>query len=207
MGLQIKQRRSWKPRFLLWTGVYGGIAGVLALWLFWQHPENWSLLAIYGMAVVITLVDGVSVWQRQQRAIWNELITFAAVCLSAPLAYAATVGMVTRPVMGLWLLNALFFSSAIFTVKLQKIKTSSLVPRVVFHAVATGIVALIWQVHWLSPITAAAFGVVLIKFGGIVWQKDWYCHTKIQHVSQEETGSSLLFFAIVTLSLLPPYLN
>ena len=207
LGLQIKQRRSWKPRFLVWTGVYGGIAGVLALWLFWQHLENWSLLAIYGAAVVATLVDGVSVWQRQQRAIWNELITFAAVCLSAPLAYTATVGMVTGPVIGLWVLNTLFFSSAIFTVKLRKIKTSSLGPGGVFHAVATGIVALLWQVHWLSPITAAAFGVVLVKFGVIVWQKDWYCHTKIQHVAQVETGSSLLFFAIAALSLLPPYLN
>ncbi|MEM7061655.1 MAG: YwiC-like family protein [Cyanobacteria bacterium P01_B01_bin.77] len=207
LGLQIRQRRSWKPRFLVWAGGYGGVAGAIALWLFWQQPENWTLLAICGAAVVATLIDGVSVWQRQQRAIWNELITFAAVCLSAPLAYAATVGMVTWPVIGLWLLNALFFSSAIFTVKLRKIKTASIVPGIIFHIVATGIVILLWQVHWLSPVTAAAFGVVLIKFGAILWQKDWYCHTKIQHVAQVETGSSLLFFAIAALSLLPPYLN
>ena len=102
--LQIKQRRSWKPRFLLWTGIYGGIAIAIAAWLFWHDPENGSLLIIYGLALIATVIDSVLVWQRQQKSILNELITFAAVCLSAPLAYAATVGMLPLSVVGLWIL-------------------------------------------------------------------------------------------------------
>lgn len=62
--LQIKQRRSWKPRFLLWAGVYGGIAMAIATWLFWSNQENWPLLIIYGAALAATLIDGALVWQR-----------------------------------------------------------------------------------------------------------------------------------------------
>lgn len=205
--LQIRQRGNWKPRYLMWLGSYGGSAIAIALYLFWQHQDNWPLLLIYGAAMVAILVDSVAVWWHQHKAVWNELITFAAVCLSAPLAYGATTGKLSWPVMGLWMLNTLFFSSAIFTVKLRKSRTASIVPGLIFHVIATGIIALLWQVQWLSPITVAAFGVVLLKFGLILWQKDWYCRAKIQRVAQLETASSLVFLAIAALSLLPAHLN
>lgn len=215
--LQIKQRRSWKPRFLVWAGVYGGIAITIAAWLFWLNLEtwkgdeswleSWALLIIYGVALAATLVDGVLVWKRQQKSRVNELVTFAAVCLSAPLAYVATTGTLPLTMIGLWLLNTLFFSSAVFTVKLRKVRTASVVPGLIFHCLATILIVLLWQIHWLLPITAAAFGVAWLKFGLILWQKDWYCHTKIQHVAMLETGASLLFFAIAALSLLPSHLT
>lgn len=205
--LQIRQQRRWKPRLLLWAGIYGGIAIAIALWLLWQSQVRWPLWGIYGVAIAATLVDGVSVWQRQQKSVWNELITFAAVCLSAPLAYTVTAGGLSWPVVGLWILNSLFFSSAIFSVKLRKRREASIIPGLIFHSVATGIILGLWQVHWLSLITAAAFGVVLLKFGLILCLQDWYRHTKIQRVALLETVTSLLFLAIAALSLLPPHLN
>jgi hypothetical protein len=205
LTLQIKQRRSWKPRFLLWMGVYGGAAIAIAAYLYWRSSEREALLLIYSAALAATLVDGVLVWQRQQKSVLNELITFAAVCLSAPLAYQVTTGALPLSVIGLWILNTLFFSSAIFSVKLRKVRTASVMSGGVFHALATGIAVLLWQMHWLMPVTAAAFGVALLKFGFILWRKDWYCHTKIQSVAMLETVASLLFLAILALSLLPPY--
>ncbi|MEM1252720.1 MAG: YwiC-like family protein [Cyanobacteria bacterium P01_H01_bin.21] len=205
--LQIKQRHSWKPRFLVWTGIYGGIAGAIALWLFWQRHDNWSLPGIYGVVLVAAIVDSVSVRWRQQKSVFNELVTFAAVCLAAPLAYVATVGTLSTGVIALWLLNTLFFSSAIFTVKLRKVREASITSGLIFHTIALGLVVTLWQLHWLAPITAAALGVSLLKFGFILWQKDWYCNTKIQHVAMLETVASLLFLLIVALSLLPPYLT
>ncbi|MEM9217850.1 MAG: YwiC-like family protein [Cyanobacteria bacterium P01_F01_bin.150] len=211
LALQIRKRRSWKPRFLAWFTIYGGVSGAIALWLLFQsfsHQQPlWPLLGIYGVAIAVAVVDAISVWQRQQKAIWNELITFAAICLSAPLAYVATLGDLSWQVIGLWILNTLFFSSAIFTVKLRKLKTSSIMPGLIFHSVATVVIALLWQVHWLAPFTAAAFGVVLLKFGLILWQKEWYRSAKIQYVAQVETLSSLLFLVIAALSLLPSHLN
>ena len=30
---QIKQRKSWKPRLLVWGSLYSGVAGAIALWV------------------------------------------------------------------------------------------------------------------------------------------------------------------------------
>lgn len=129
--LQLKQRRSLKPRFLVWGSLYSAVAVAIAFWLYLHSPV---LLWIYSGAVAALIVDAVYVLYREQKFIFNELITFAAVCLAAPLAYAATTGSLAVSAMGLWVLNTLYFSSTIFTVKLRKTKTSSPVPGVVYHA-------------------------------------------------------------------------
>jgi hypothetical protein len=76
------------------------------------------LLWLYLGAIATFLVDSAAVFYRRQKSIWNEFLTFAAVCLAAPLAAIATTGTASIALLGLWLLNTLFFSSAIFTVKL-----------------------------------------------------------------------------------------
>ena len=129
--LQLKQRRSLKPRFLVWGGLYSAVSVAIAFWLYLSSP---ILLWLYLGAVAALIVDAVSIFHREQKSIFNELITFAAVCLSAPLAYAATTGTISATAIGLWVLNTLFFSSTIFTVKLRKTKTSSPIPGVMYHA-------------------------------------------------------------------------
>ncbi|MEO1299427.1 MAG: hypothetical protein AAFW75_27365 [Cyanobacteria bacterium J06636_16] len=54
-------------------------------------------------------------------------------------------------------------------------KTVLVKPSLVFHGVALGLVLILWQVHWLSPATASALSVAILKWGLIPWQKDWYC--------------------------------
>ena len=201
--LQIKQRHSWKPRFLLWGGIYAGLALGIAIYLYSQTPLLW---AVYLGAIAAFMIDAVSVYVRQQKSIANELLTFGAVCLAAPLAYIATVGTGSVPVVGLWLLNSLFFSSAIFTVKLRKPKTTSLVPGLVYHAIASLLVFGLWYMNWLAPITAIAFVVALLKFSLILLQLDWYKSSPIRHVALLETLSSICFFVIVAVSVLPPHL-
>ncbi len=202
--LQIKQRKSWKPRFLLWGTIYGGVAWAIALWFLWKSQAVFPLLPIYGVALAALVFDLVSVWHRQQKSLLNELVTFAAICLSAPLAYSVTTGRISTVAIALWVLNALFFSSAIFTVKLRKTKTASIIPGIVFHGIAIAIVLALWLTGWLAPITASAFGVALLKFTLILWQKNWYCRTRIQQVALVETGSSLTFLAVVAFSLINP---
>lgn len=201
--LQIKQRRSLKPRFLIWGGVYAVISGATALYLYLNYPV---LLWIYAGAIAALVVDAFSVLRKEQKSVFNELITFAAVCLSAPLAYAATTGTISISVMGLWALNTLFFSSSIFTVKLRKLKTSSLIPAVIYHAIATSIVVALYWLGWLSPVTALAFGLALLKFGIIALNQQWYRTAKIQFVAMLETGTAFAFLTIVALSILPAQL-
>jgi hypothetical protein len=153
------------------------------------------------------MVDAISVFHREQKSIANELITFAAVCLSAPLAYAATIGTISAGVIGLWAINTLYFSSTIFTVKLRKPKNSSLVPGMVYHAIATLVVVALYWLGWLSPVTALAFGVALLKFGIVALNQQWYKSAKIQLVAMLETGAAFYFLTIVALSVLPAHLT
>ncbi|NEP56058.1 MAG: YwiC-like family protein [Symploca sp. SIO2G7] len=194
---QIRQRRRWKPRFLFWGSIYAGISLVAGGYLYLQTP---MLLWIYLGAIAALAIDGISVLYRQQRNYANELLTFTAVCLSAPLAYLATTGTLTISVMGLWLLNTLFFSSAIFTVKLRKPKTASLIPPVVYHIVAAAIVTGLCLLGWLTPIAALSFGIALLKLGFILLRKDWYRTTRIYNVAKLETLCGLSFMGIVMMS-------
>ncbi len=203
---QIKQRKSWKPRLLLWASLYGLVVGAIALWLLWHNSDRFPLLLIYATAIAALIFDVVSVWHRQQKSRLNELVTFAAICLLAPLTYTVTIGTISKAVIALWVINSLFFSSAIFTVKLRKTKTASIIPGIIFHGIASAIILALWLTGWLLPITASAFGVALVKFILILWQKDWYCTTKIQQVALLETVSSLAFLVIVAFSVLPAHL-
>ena len=145
---QIKQRKTWKPRLLLWASLYGGIAVAIALWLLWHNSDIFPLLLIYGGAIAALIFDAVSVRQRQQKSRLNELVTFSAVCLLAPLAYTVSLSNIAQVAqreahffeIALWILNTLFFSSTIVTVKLRKIKTASIIPGIIFHGMATGII-------------------------------------------------------------------
>lgn len=209
LEMQIKQRRSWKPRFIFWGGFYAIISGVMvalrtaegiALWLYLSYP---ILLWIYLAAIAALIIDAVFVFQKARKSVFNELITFAAVCLATPFAYAATTGTISVGVIGLWILNTLFFSSAIFTVKLRKSKPNLMISAVVYHAIAPIIILVFYALHWFSLITALAFSLAFLKLVFIAINLEWYRTTKIQYVALLETGTALAFLAIVALSVLP----
>ena len=204
--LQIKQRRSLKPRFLVWGGLYSSVTLVSAIYLYLDLQHS-ILLWVYLGAIAAFVIDATTVFYRQQKSIANELITFAAVCLSAPFAYAATTGTLSSLVLGLWALNTLFFGSAIFSVKLRKPKTSSLIAGGVYHAIALLMVSGLYSFGVLLLLTALSLSIVLLKFGLIVWQRSWYCTTPIQTVALIETLSALGFLIVVALSVLPAHLT
>ncbi len=202
--LQIKQRRSLKARFLVWGGLYAAVALAIAIHLSLQHS---ILLWLFWGAIAAFLIDTTAVFYRKQKSITNELITFAAVCLSAPFAYAATTGTISSLVLGLWALNTLFFGSAIFSVKLRKPQTRSLIPGGVYHAIALLIVIGLYCFGILPLLSVLALGIVLLKFGLIAWQQAWYHTASIQTVALIETLSALSFLVVVALSVLPARLT
>ncbi|MCX7592777.1 MAG: YwiC-like family protein [Fischerella sp.] len=198
--MQIKQRRTLKPRLLFWGGLYAVISGGIAIWLYLSYPV---VLWIYAAALAALIIDTFSVVQREQKSVFNELITFAAVCLSTPFAYAVTTGVISSSVMGLWVLNTLFFASAIFTVKLRKPKTISVIPGIIYHAVATLIVFFLHWLGWLSTAAVFGFGLALMKFGIVTLNQEWYRTAKIQVAAILESTTAFAFLTIVTLSVLP----
>jgi hypothetical protein len=204
LTLQIKQRSSLKSRFLFWGTVYSLIALVGGVYLAFSFP---LLLGIYGVAILTFIIDAIAVYYKKQKAIWNEFLTFASVCLVTPLAYGATKGDFIPEVWGLWVLNTLFFASAIFTVKLRKPKTASLLPSLTYHGVAIGVVGLVWYLGLLPSFSVLAFMIVLVKLSVIIVFADWYKTTKIQNVAILETLSAIVFLAFLTFAVLPSHLN
>jgi hypothetical protein len=185
----------------------------IAAYLYWRTGDRFStLLWIYLGAIVALLSDSFSIWHREQKSIANEMITFGAVSLSASFAYVVTTNSMAPIAIGLWLLNTLFFSSSIFTVKLRKLKQDEqLQPAIqrliLYHLFATGFVMGLYLFDILSLFTAVSFGIVLIKVGLILWQRQWYCTARIQSVAMLETLSALIFFSLTAISVLPQKLS
>lgn len=201
--VQLKLRKNWKPRFLLWGGVYGAISISLAILLWLQSPR---LLWLYFLAIIIFIADGMAVVLKKHKSITNEIIGFAGISLSAPLAYCATTGNLSFEAMGIWILNTLFFSSAIYTIKLRRKKTRSLKPGIIYHGVSAIIVVGLYSLNYLSLVTALCFTVALIKFGVVNFVLDWYRKAKFQFIAIFETRFALIYIAIACISLLPAHL-
>ncbi|MEL4896673.1 YwiC-like family protein [Crocosphaera sp. Alani8] len=201
--VQLKQRRTWKPRFLIWGGIYGISALSLAVVLWFHSPV---LLPIYLLAIAALIADGVAVLHQKHKCITNELISFAAICLASPLAYGATTGNLSMEAFGMWILNTLFFSSAIYTIKLRKKRTQSLTPGIIYHGLSALIIVGLYELDCLSLITALSFAVVLIKFGIVNCVLEWYRQAKFQAIAIFETRFALVYTAIACISVLPAHL-
>lgn len=201
--VQVKQRSRLKHRYAIWAGIYGMIAVWIAGWLWIQSP---ILVWIYLIAACALIFDVIAVIKRKHKSILNELVIFAAICLSTPLAYGATTGSISLEAITIWILNTLFFGSAIFTIKLRRKKTSSLKPGIVYHLIASLIVIGFFAVGWLKLVTALAFTVVLIKFAVVISFRDWYEKAKFHSVALLETRFALVYVAIAAISVLPAHL-
>ncbi|MEO0932487.1 MAG: YwiC-like family protein [Cyanobacteria bacterium J06641_2] len=201
--VQVKRRSKWKPRYAIWAGIYGVMAVCIAGWLWIQSP---ILVWIYLIAVCALIFDVIAVIKRKHKSILNELVIFAAICLSTPLAYGATTGSFCVEAITIWILNTLFFGSAIFTIKLRRKKTSSLKPGIVYHLIASLIVIGFFVVGWLKLVTALAFAVVLIKFAVVIGFRDWYLKARFHSVALLETRFALVYVAIAAISVLPAHL-
>jgi len=205
--VQIKRRRRWRPRYLVWASVYGGAALAIALWLSFQHPVLWWIMVA---GIVALGLDVLAVFQHNHKAVANEIVMFVAICLSTLFVYGATADEMTTQALGLWILNSLFFASAVFSVKLRKKKTSSLQPGVIYHAVAIAIVATIYAVGWLSLftslVTSLVFSVALIKLAVVVCWQNWYRTCRFEHIARFETYFALSYTFLAALTVLPPKL-
>ena len=201
--VQIKLRKRPKPRYLIWGGIYGLIALFLAIFL-WQQSH--SLLWLYFLAIVGLVADAIAVVKRKHKSRVNEIIGFAAISLSAPFAYGATTGGITLEAMALWILNTLFFSSAVYTIKLRRKKTAAFKPGVIYHGIAALIIFGLYGLNYLSLVTALSFSVALFKFLTVFEFRDWYRQAKFHSVAIFETRFALLYIAIASISLLPAHL-
>lgn len=199
----IKQRKNLKLRYLVWGGIYGSTALVLAIYLWFQAS---ALVWLYLLAIIGLITDAIAVVNGKHKSITNEIIGFAAICLAAPLAYGATVGSLTIQAMAIWILNTLFFSSAIYTIKLRRKKTAAFRPGIIYHCIATLIIASLYYFDCLSLVTALSFAIALIKLLTVYGFRNWYRRAKFHSIAIFETRFALVYIAIVSISVLPAHL-
>ncbi|MEM9447868.1 MAG: YwiC-like family protein [Cyanobacteria bacterium P01_E01_bin.6] len=200
LTVQIKQRRSLKPRYLIWAGLYGSGAIAIVTWLTIQH--HCLFWVCCGGAIALG-ANVLAVLHHQQKAANVEILMFTAICLSTMLAYGATAGSLDERALGLWALNAFFFSSAVFTIKLRKVKTSSLKGGLLHHGIAVLGIALLCGFGWLSLFTALTFAMALLKLAVIIWQRNWYCNCRFEYIARFETYFALSYIALACLTVLP----
>lgn len=131
---------------------------------------------------------------------------FAAICLATLFVYGTNTGTLTPQAIGLWLLNSLFFASAVFTIKLRKVKTSSLRGSLVYHGVAIALTAALYWLGWLSLFTALTLGVALLKLAVVILFRDWYRNCRFEYIARFETYFALTYTALACLTVLPEYM-
>ena len=201
--VQIKLRKNLKHRYLVWGGIYSFIALSLAILLWFKAP---TLLWLYILAIIGLIADGMAVTKGKHKSRVNEIIGFAAISLSAPLAYTATTGSLSIPAMAIWILNTLFFSSAVYTIKLRRKKTSAFTPGVIYHCVAALIITTLYCFNYLSLVTALSFAIALLKLLTVFGFRDWYLRAKFHSIAIFETRFALVYIAIASISVLPAHL-
>lgn len=203
LTVQIKQRRSLKPRYLFWAGLYGSSALAIALWLTDNHPV---LIWVCLGGAIAMLLNAIAVYKRRQKTISTEVSMFMAICLSTLFTYSTTTDTLSMQAIALWLLNSLFFASAVFTIKLRKVKTSSLEGGLIYHGGAILIVMLLYGLGWLKLWTALGFAIAVLKLLVIIWQRDWYCNCRFEYIARFETYFALSYTALACVSVLPAHL-
>ncbi|MGK7946495.1 MAG: YwiC-like family protein [Microcystaceae cyanobacterium] len=203
LTVQLKQRRSWKLRYLIWFGLYGTGALVIATVLTLQHP---SLIWVCCGGAIAMMINMLAVVRRKQKIIATEIVMFTAICLSTLFAYGATADQLNLQAVGLWVLNTLFFCSAVFTIKLRKTKTSSLRGGLIYHSSAIAILALLYGLGALKLLSALTFMIALLKLLVIIWQRNWYCNCRFEHIARFETYFALIYTALACLTVLPAHL-
>ena len=201
--VQIKLRKNLKPRYLVWSGIYGSISLSLAIFFWFQAS---ILLWLYLLAIIGSIADGIAVIKGKHKSRVNEIIGFATISLSAPLAYGATTGNLNAEAIAVWILNTLFFSSAVYTIKLRRKKTSAFKPGVIYHSIATVIIAALYYFNYLSLVTALSFAIALLKLLIVFGFRDWYRQAKFHSIAIFETRFALIYVAIAAISLLPAHL-
>jgi hypothetical protein len=113
-GVRPEVRRLW----ILWAAGWAGLGLICVLGVVFGY-ERPGLLWL-GFAVVPLLT--VHLWlteRREDRSIPAELLGIAALTLTAPAAWYTATGQWVPDGWQLWLLCLLYFSSAVFFVKMQ----------------------------------------------------------------------------------------
>ncbi len=163
------------------------------LWIRWA--AGWAALGLACVVILVTVFErgrllllgtgalpllGVHLWlteRREDRSTPAELLGIVALTLTAPAAWYTVTGRITPDGWWLWFLCVLYFSSAVFFVKMQVsrfLKTERFVSlrrrHVAYHAVMVVCVAAATAAGPVSPWIASGYVPILVRSAaGALW--------------------------------------
>ncbi|HEX5324901.1 MAG TPA: YwiC-like family protein [Capsulimonadaceae bacterium] len=219
IGLLLRRRGEAGTTFWLWVFLSLSFAGAGPLLL---HFHAWALVQIGVIAAILfglhALLLMIPARRRLDRSQWGELLAVGALTLTAPAAYIAIQGHLDGFAWCLWVACFLYFSSAIFYVKMllaaAKVKGDFgwrdrwRVGRdtVIYHAVLAAIIILVTVVMG-GPgaiLSAIAYLPIIVRaFAG--WARLSNKLPPLKRVGLAETFYSLWFAVFFTWSLLLPH--
>ncbi len=152
-----------------WLFGYTGIAAVAAAPLIFHHGL-W-LLAPFGMAAVASLsVHAWMIYARSERSFAAELMSILGLTSVAAVTDYVIQGTFDRRALLLWLLNALYFISSIFYVKMlvsrfsRKGDARALVWLCgTYHGILLIIVGMFAWLQWMPAMVVLAFVPIVIR--------------------------------------------
>jgi hypothetical protein len=214
LALALKAQRRRKPlerSLLIWAGIYLAISGMGGVWLV-STGQRPGLLAFAPLAGILSLAYLRQVARRTESSVLGELIGIAGLVLSAPGAYYASTGRFDATAGALWALHTLYFSGAVFYIKLKvREQTRREAPprlsaRLVagraclaYQTTALTLVALLTLLRWMPALAPLALIPVTIKalVGALRWQDRR--SLSLLRLGLAEVAHSLLFGVMTVL--------
>lgn len=186
-----------------WTLVYFALALAPAVWL--VAVDQLRLLPVFasffGIMIVIHLYW---MFTRRDRKLYAELAAVAALTSSAPACRYVMIGSLDREAFVLWALNALFFASSVFYLKMRvgRIAKNNTSPRAsylsaAYHFSLTLALALLCLNSLISWMVLLAFVPVVVRaFAGMM------AHGKLSltRIGISEIAFTAIFVCLMALS-------
>lgn len=113
-------QKSYKAdtrKAFLWLAIYTAAMTVFAAPLFLMY-KKWLLLIFFALSLPMLVVH-IFYSSENFRSMKNELISFAALCMTAPLAYYAASDGPNARALSLYLLCVLYYTGPVFYVKMN----------------------------------------------------------------------------------------
>lgn len=195
---QLQQARAWLI-------IYALIAAPAAALLLFSY-RRWHLLTIGALLLVLLGLHTYLTAKRLERQFIGELLGVLSLTLTAPAAYYVALGQFDQRALWLWMLNLLYFSSAVFYVKMRvsrsikKSNASQLTWQCAWYhaALLIGISLLVWR-GGFSLLVLLAFAPVIGRAFSAMWLEEKRLNLK--RLGLAEVGYTLLFVIFLVLGL------
>jgi hypothetical protein len=193
-------RRLYWTRWLIIYLLIAAVAGGLLVFCF----ELWLLIPFGGAVLLLLLAHVYLISNRLERSVAGELLGVVGLTSGAPASYYALQGRFDQPTLIAWVLVFLYFSSAIFYVKMRVSRFSastkssgSLKIRncVLYHTLLLAVVLLLTWKGLVPQWTLVAFlPIVLRAFWGI---RRGAGRLNLKRVGYTEVGHTVYFILVM----------